>query len=113
MVPLNREGGPKFAFQLDWDDSLLVCFDRVVQIVDLHGRPVAKKTDADGSVSSSSSNLVPKIVFDFRIANIVCLTDSVLAFHEHGFQGRALSSGGVTQEITDPSRVFRVLGVER
>ena len=110
MVPLNREGGPKFAFQLDWDDSLLVCFDKVVQIVDLHGRPVAKKPEAE---SASSNLLVPKIAFDFRIGNIICLTDSVLAFHEHGFQGRSLASGGVTQEITDPSRIFRVLGVER
>ncbi|KAK7073511.1 Mitogen-activated protein kinase kinase kinase kinase 3, partial [Halocaridina rubra] len=40
----------------------------------------------------------------------VCLTDSVLAFHEHGMQGRSFKNGEITQEIIDNSRLFRLLG---
>lgn len=43
----------------------------------------------------------------------VCLTDSVLAFHEHGMQGRSFKNGEITQEIIDNSRVFRLLGSDR
>uniref|UniRef100_A0A670JKN7 Mitogen-activated protein kinase kinase kinase kinase n=1 Tax=Podarcis muralis TaxID=64176 RepID=A0A670JKN7_PODMU len=43
----------------------------------------------------------------------VCLQDSVLAFWKHGMQGRSLESSEVTQEVTDESRVFRVLGAHR
>uniref|UniRef100_A0AAR2JBQ3 non-specific serine/threonine protein kinase n=1 Tax=Pygocentrus nattereri TaxID=42514 RepID=A0AAR2JBQ3_PYGNA len=43
----------------------------------------------------------------------VCLQDSVLAFWKHGLKGRSIQSHEVTQEITDESRVFRVLGTNR
>uniref|UniRef100_A0A8B9MTS8 non-specific serine/threonine protein kinase n=1 Tax=Accipiter nisus TaxID=211598 RepID=A0A8B9MTS8_9AVES len=43
----------------------------------------------------------------------VCLQDSVLAFGRHGVQGRSLRGNQVTQEVTDESRVFRVLGADR
>ena len=71
----------------------------------------------------------------------VCLQDSVLAFWSHGMQGRSLDtnevrgtreprlshllgedalgwlqrpiSSQVTQEITDETRIFRVLGAHR
>ncbi|KAM3849659.1 mitogen-activated protein kinase kinase kinase kinase 2 [Diretmus argenteus] len=43
----------------------------------------------------------------------VCLQDSVLAFWKHGLKGRSLHSNEVTQEITDETRVFRVLGTNR
>uniref|UniRef100_A0A673ZIP9 Mitogen-activated protein kinase kinase kinase kinase n=1 Tax=Salmo trutta TaxID=8032 RepID=A0A673ZIP9_SALTR len=43
----------------------------------------------------------------------VCLQDSVLAFWKHGLKGRSLHSDEVTQEITDESRIFRVLGTSR
>uniref|UniRef100_A0A8D3BW30 non-specific serine/threonine protein kinase n=1 Tax=Scophthalmus maximus TaxID=52904 RepID=A0A8D3BW30_SCOMX len=43
----------------------------------------------------------------------VCLQDSVLAFWKHGLKGKSFHSNEVTQEITDESRVFRVLGNSR
>jgi hypothetical protein len=43
----------------------------------------------------------------------VCLTDSVLVFHKHGMQGRNFRTGEVTQEITDQSRIFKLLGSDR
>ena len=41
------------------------------------------------------------------------LPDSVLAFHPHGVQGRSLVTSEVTQEITDTTRVYRLLGNDR
>lgn len=43
----------------------------------------------------------------------VCLQDSVLAFHEHGMQGRSLKDNEVTQEVYDQTRSFRVIGSDR
>ncbi|KPJ17569.1 Mitogen-activated protein kinase kinase kinase kinase 3, partial [Papilio machaon] len=45
--------------------------------------------------------------------NSVCLADSVLAFHRHGVQGRSLRNADVTQEITDLSRAYRLLGHDK
>uniref|UniRef100_A0A665VZ76 Mitogen-activated protein kinase kinase kinase kinase 2 n=1 Tax=Echeneis naucrates TaxID=173247 RepID=A0A665VZ76_ECHNA len=42
-----------------------------------------------------------------------CLQDSVLAFWQHGLKGRSFQSNEITQEITDESRVFKVLGTNR
>ena len=44
---------------------------------------------------------------------LVCLTDSVLAFHRHGMQGRSFKNNEVTQEIQDRSRVFKLVGSDR
>ena len=44
---------------------------------------------------------------------IVCLPDSILAFHQHGMQGRSLRNGAITQEITDSSRVYRLIGNDK
>uniref|UniRef100_A0A672T9Z1 Mitogen-activated protein kinase kinase kinase kinase n=1 Tax=Sinocyclocheilus grahami TaxID=75366 RepID=A0A672T9Z1_SINGR len=46
-------------------------------------------------------------------AQTVCLQDSVLVFWKHGLKGRSLQTNEVTQEITDRSRVFQVLGTTR
>jgi len=43
----------------------------------------------------------------------VCLQDSILAFHEHGMQGRSFRNNEVTQEICDKSRIFRLLSCYR
>jgi hypothetical protein len=43
----------------------------------------------------------------------VCLTDSVLAFHKHGMQGRSFKNNEVTQEICDRSRIFKLVGSDR
>ncbi|XP_037080659.1 LOW QUALITY PROTEIN: mitogen-activated protein kinase kinase kinase kinase 5-like, partial [Pollicipes pollicipes] len=82
-------------------DAVLVAYDNVVQVVDLQGRP------------TSSRRQISELQFDFAVESVVCLTDSVLAFHKHGMQGRNFANNEVTQEITDPSRVFRLLGNDR
>ncbi|XP_034632278.1 mitogen-activated protein kinase kinase kinase kinase 2 isoform X2 [Trachemys scripta elegans] len=80
-------------------DTVLVCFEYYVRTVNLRGAP--------------KRALAPELTFNFPIETIVCLQDSVLAFWKHGMQGRSLEGNEVTQEITDKSRVFRVLGANR
>uniref|UniRef100_A0A8B9EZ53 Mitogen-activated protein kinase kinase kinase kinase n=1 Tax=Amazona collaria TaxID=241587 RepID=A0A8B9EZ53_9PSIT len=53
------------------------------------------------------------LTFDFQIESIVCLQDSVLAFWKHGMQGRSFRSNEITQEISDNTRIFRLLGSDR
>ncbi|XP_061619208.1 mitogen-activated protein kinase kinase kinase kinase 2 isoform X1 [Phyllopteryx taeniolatus] len=84
--------------QLD-RDTVLVAIEKTVKIVNLQGLP--------------SKELAAEMVFDFPIDTLVCLQDSVLAFWKHGLKGRSFHSNEVTQEITDESRVFRVLGTNR
>ncbi|XP_037072071.1 mitogen-activated protein kinase kinase kinase kinase 5-like isoform X2 [Pollicipes pollicipes] len=86
--------------QLD-KDALLVAYENVVKIVDLDGRP------------KSARGQVSELIFDFVVDSVVCLPDSVLAFHPHGMQGRSMVTSEVTQEIADPTRVFRLLGNDR
>uniref|UniRef100_A0A8C7FRN5 non-specific serine/threonine protein kinase n=1 Tax=Oncorhynchus kisutch TaxID=8019 RepID=A0A8C7FRN5_ONCKI len=61
----------------------------------------------------SNKKLASELSFDFAIGSVVCLQDSVLAFWKHGMQGKSFKSNEVTQEISDPSRVFRLLGSDR
>uniref|UniRef100_A0A671X5W8 non-specific serine/threonine protein kinase n=1 Tax=Sparus aurata TaxID=8175 RepID=A0A671X5W8_SPAAU len=61
----------------------------------------------------SNKKLASELSFDFGIGSVVCLQDSVLAFWKHGMQGKSFKSNEVTQEICDPSRVFRLLGSDR
>uniref|UniRef100_A0A672ZTL1 Mitogen-activated protein kinase kinase kinase kinase n=1 Tax=Sphaeramia orbicularis TaxID=375764 RepID=A0A672ZTL1_9TELE len=61
----------------------------------------------------SNKKLASELSFDFCIGSVVCLQDSVLAFWKHGMQGKSFKSNEVTQEISDPSRVFRLLGSDR
>ncbi|XP_056883605.1 mitogen-activated protein kinase kinase kinase kinase 2 isoform X1 [Takifugu flavidus] len=81
-------------------DTVLIALEKTVQIVSLQGVPSTE------------------LVFGFPIETIVCLQDSVLAFWKHGLKGKSFNSDEVcnitgvevTQEITDESRVFKVLG---
>ncbi|XP_069991895.1 mitogen-activated protein kinase kinase kinase kinase 3 isoform X1 [Penaeus vannamei] len=82
-------------------DAILVCFENVVRVVNLQGKIKERKKQTS------------ELKFDFNIDSIVCLTDSVLAFHEHGMQGRSFKNGEITQEIIDNSRLFRLLGSDR
>uniref|UniRef100_A0A8C7V833 Mitogen-activated protein kinase kinase kinase kinase n=1 Tax=Oncorhynchus mykiss TaxID=8022 RepID=A0A8C7V833_ONCMY len=84
--------------QLD-RDTVLITLENTVKIVNLNGNPSKGRTS--------------KLTFDFSIETLVCLQDSVLAFWKHGLKGRSLNSDEVTQEITDESRIFRVLGTSR
>ncbi|TKC36141.1 hypothetical protein EI555_002598, partial [Monodon monoceros] len=72
-----------------------------IKIVNLQGR------------LKSSRKLSSELTFDFQIESIVCLQDSVLAFWKHGMQGRSFRSNEVTQEISDSTRIFRLLGSDR
>ncbi|KAE8601443.1 hypothetical protein XENTR_v10013670 [Xenopus tropicalis] len=82
-------------------DTILVCLDRCIKIVNLQGR------------LKSSRKLSSELTFDFQIESIVCLQDSVLAFWKHGMQGRSFRSNEITQEISDSTRIFRLLGSDR
>ncbi|XP_048884921.1 mitogen-activated protein kinase kinase kinase kinase 2 isoform X3 [Brienomyrus brachyistius] len=84
--------------QLD-RDTVLIAFQETVRVVNLQGFPCRE--------------LVSELTFGFVIDTLACLQDSVLAFWKHGLQGRCLQTSEVTQEITDESRVFRVLGTNR
>ncbi|XP_036404571.1 mitogen-activated protein kinase kinase kinase kinase 3 isoform X2 [Megalops cyprinoides] len=82
-------------------DTILVCLDRCIKIVNLQGR------------LKSSKKLSAELTFNFQIESIVCLQDSVLAFWKHGMQGRSFKSNEITQEISDNTRIFRLLGSDR
>uniref|UniRef100_A0A8C1Q3E0 Mitogen-activated protein kinase kinase kinase kinase n=1 Tax=Cyprinus carpio TaxID=7962 RepID=A0A8C1Q3E0_CYPCA len=82
-------------------DTVLVCLDKNVKIVNLQGK------------LKSNKKLASELSFDFCVDSVVCLQDSVLAFWKHGMQGKNFKSNEVTQEISDPSRVFRLLGSDR
>uniref|UniRef100_A0A8C6UFW8 non-specific serine/threonine protein kinase n=1 Tax=Neogobius melanostomus TaxID=47308 RepID=A0A8C6UFW8_9GOBI len=72
-----------------------------IKIVNLHGR------------LKSSRKLSAELTFNFQIEAIVCLQDSVLAFWRHGMQGRSFKTNEITQEISDSTRIFRLLGSDR
>ncbi|XP_032138804.1 mitogen-activated protein kinase kinase kinase kinase 2 isoform X4 [Sapajus apella] len=102
VPPEGIPGSAQQVIQVD-RDTVLVSFERCVRIVNMQGEPTA--------------TLAPELTFDFPIETVVCLQDSVLAFWSHGMQGRSLDtnecpppSSQVTQEITDETRIFRVLG---
>uniref|UniRef100_A0AAZ3R4T1 non-specific serine/threonine protein kinase n=1 Tax=Oncorhynchus tshawytscha TaxID=74940 RepID=A0AAZ3R4T1_ONCTS len=78
-------------------DTILVCLDRSIKIVNLQGR------------LKSSRKLSAELTFNFQIESI----DSVLAFWRHGMQGRSFKSNEITQEISDNTRIFRLLGSDR
>ncbi|XP_076262755.1 MAP4K3-like protein hppy isoform X3 [Rhynchophorus ferrugineus] len=86
--------------QLD-KDSILVCYDNIVRIITPQGR------------IKMSKKQVSELKFDFRIESILCLPDSVLAFYKYGVQGRSLKNGEITQEITDTSRTYKLLGSDK
>uniref|UniRef100_A0A6Q2WTV2 Mitogen-activated protein kinase kinase kinase kinase n=1 Tax=Esox lucius TaxID=8010 RepID=A0A6Q2WTV2_ESOLU len=99
-TPNSSPVGPRAvqATQLD-RDTILIALEKTVKIANLQGLP--------------SKQLASELVFDFPIETLICLQDSVLAFWKHGLKGRSLHTNEVTQEITDESRVFRVLGTNR
>lgn len=108
-------------------DAVLICNDKLLRIVTLDGNPRPCK------------KLISQLEFDFKIESVgefdvmfegvpmylflfiriflpnvaVCLPDSILAFHKNGMQGRSLKNGEITQEITDLSRTYRLLGSDK
>lgn len=86
--------------QLD-KDAIVVCYDNVIKILTQQGKLRETKKQ------------VSEFKFDFKIESIVCLHDSILAFHKHGVQGRSFKNGDITQEITDESRTYKLLGSDK
>nr|XP_006815628.1 PREDICTED: mitogen-activated protein kinase kinase kinase kinase 5 [Saccoglossus kowalevskii] len=82
-------------------DTVLVCYDREVKVVNLSGRLKPSRKQA------------AELHFDFAVESVVVLQDSVLAFHKHGMQGRNFKANEVTQEICDKSRMFKLLGSDK
>ncbi|CAJ0956289.1 unnamed protein product [Ranitomeya imitator] len=76
------------------------------------GTDYVKIVNLQGKLKSSKK-LASELSFNFQIVSVVCLQDSVLAFWKHGMQGKNFKSNEVTQEISDESRVFRLLGSDR
>lgn len=81
-------------------DTVLVAFDKTIRFVNLEGK------------LKQFRRQLSEIHFDIKPESVVCLQGSVLAFHEHGLQGRSLHSGRVNVEMNDPKRTFRLLGCE-
>jgi len=100
IIPRHELMNVQAVVQLE-KDTILVCYDNVVKVVNLQGKLKSNKRQTS------------ELHFDFSINNIVVLADSVLAFHKHGMQGRSFKNGEVTQEICDRSRVFKLLGSDR
>ncbi|XP_017835286.2 mitogen-activated protein kinase kinase kinase kinase 5 isoform X2 [Drosophila busckii] len=82
-------------------DAILVCYGNIMQVVTLQGNPKQHR------------KMVSQLNFEFNVDSIVCLPDSVLAFHKHGMQGKSLRNGEITQEIKDMSRTYRLLGSDK
>lgn len=86
--------------QLD-KDSILVCYDNLIRIVNPQGK------------LKNNKKQVNELRFGFKIESIICLPDSVLAFHKNGMQGRSLKNGEITQEISDTARTYKLLGSDK
>ncbi|XP_059382757.1 mitogen-activated protein kinase kinase kinase kinase 2-like isoform X2 [Carassius carassius] len=101
-TPQSQQDGESLevnqVIQLD-RDTVLIALKNTVKVVNLQGCASHQKTF--------------ELAFEFPIQTLVCLQDSVLVFWKHGLKGRSLQTNEVTQEITDRSRVFQVLGTTR
>uniref|UniRef100_A0A1L8DM87 Mitogen-activated protein kinase kinase kinase kinase n=1 Tax=Nyssomyia neivai TaxID=330878 RepID=A0A1L8DM87_9DIPT len=100
MVPRREPLKVVKVHQLE-KDTILVCHGNTIHIVTMNG------------MLKQSKKLVSQLKFDFTIESVVCLNDSVLAFHKNGMQGRSLRNGEITQEITDMCRTYRLLGSDK
>ncbi|KAM3968715.1 LOW QUALITY PROTEIN: MAP4K3-like protein hppy [Aphomia sociella] len=92
-------------------DAVLVCHENVVDIIP--ALPPALEARWRLDEEKKRHKLLSRIQFDFNIDSILCLADSVLAFHRHGVQGRSLRNAAVSQEIVDRSRAYRLLGNDK
>jgi hypothetical protein len=105
--------------QLD-KDSILVCYDNVVKIITPQGMlKINKKQVSELKFHFNIENISKLLtilefyLFTYENGVSVSLPDSVLAFHKHGMQGRSFKNGEITQEITDTSRTYKLLGADK
>ncbi|CAF2146084.1 unnamed protein product [Rotaria magnacalcarata] len=68
-------------------DTVLICQDNHINIVNTQGKP------------QKNRQILSELNFGYAIQSLVCLQDSVLAFHQHGMQGKSLKHNEITQEI--------------
>ena len=105
-------------------EAILVAHDSVVQIVDMNGQATKLRSMKSSAPIKFSFRIeavgerffyaICSITFiHYLFVLVVCLSDSILAFHRHGMQGRSLRDGTITQEITDQSRIYRLLGSDK
>uniref|UniRef100_A0A671N2A2 Mitogen-activated protein kinase kinase kinase kinase 2-like n=1 Tax=Sinocyclocheilus anshuiensis TaxID=1608454 RepID=A0A671N2A2_9TELE len=100
IIHLNGTPNPQQAVQVTQldRDTVLIALEKTVKIVNMQGVP--------------SKELASELEFDFPIETLVCLEESVLAFWKHGLKGLSLHNCEITQEISDKSRQFKVLGTD-
>ncbi|XP_026324457.1 mitogen-activated protein kinase kinase kinase kinase 5 [Hyposmocoma kahamanoa] len=94
-------------------DAVLVCHENIIDIIPVLPPSLDGTRWRGEGEEKRRGKLLTRIQFDFNIDSILCLADSVLAFHRHGVQGRSLRSNDVTQEISDPTRTYRLLGHDK
>jgi len=82
-------------------EIVLICQGNHISVVNSHGK------------IRPNRQIASELHFDHDIRSLVCFQDSVLAFHEHGMQGRSLKDNEIIQEVDDQTRVFRVIGTDR
>ena len=91
----------------------------VVKVVNLQGKLKSSKRQASELHFDFTISYIGKLLFHIEkpdlicLNYLVCLTDSVLAFHKQGMQGRSFKNNEVTQEICDRSRIFKLVGSDR
>ncbi|KAE9552321.1 hypothetical protein FO519_004446 [Halicephalobus sp. NKZ332] len=81
-------------------DTVMLAYDNKIVLIGLDGnmrKPELMKTFFN---------------FDFHIELAVALSDSVLAFHRNGVQGRSFFNSSVTQDLNDHSKTYEVLCYE-
>uniref|UniRef100_A0A7E4VGJ3 Mitogen-activated protein kinase kinase kinase kinase n=1 Tax=Panagrellus redivivus TaxID=6233 RepID=A0A7E4VGJ3_PANRE len=78
-------------------DTLMLVYDKQVVLLTTEGN-----LKAPGPIRT-------KLEFDFDVEYAVALSDSVLAFHRHGVQGRSFADGSVTQDLNDDSKEYSVV----
>lgn len=105
-------------------DIIAVVHDNIIEMIDLSGQPKTSKKigiskfEFDFKVTGMGElcwlSLMDRFIFKFFLSlPVIVQNDSILAFHAHGMQGRSLKNGAITQEITDTSKVYRLLGSEK
>ncbi|KAL3318243.1 hypothetical protein Ciccas_003093 [Cichlidogyrus casuarinus] len=83
--------------QLEYN-VIMICFQEEAVVVNLQGK-VKHLGNAE-------------LKFGTTVENVVCLRDSILAFHTHGLRGISFE-GTVTQDIHDDNRIYRLLGNDK
>uniref|UniRef100_A0A915I159 CNH domain-containing protein n=1 Tax=Romanomermis culicivorax TaxID=13658 RepID=A0A915I159_ROMCU len=107
-----KKGGDRKHLVFDQIDLNQVVEKQAFQEEDGALRDSVQITNLKGKLKSS--RIAPsELSFPFFINHLVFLTDSILAFHEHGVQGRNFADNQVTQDINDTSRRYRVLGSDK